>query len=64
LNACIHFGFFDDLAPRNLFDSQLHLPLEPGIVRKQAINGFLYQFVGASTGLGGKSVELGFLLLP
>jgi hypothetical protein len=62
LNAPVHFVLFDKLASRDLVDAHLHLSLEPNILRKQALKGFLYQLVGASTGLGRESVELGLLL--
>ncbi len=63
LNASVHFFFLNEFAPFNLVDSNLHLLLEPLVVGKKLGNGFPHELVGSPSGLGGKIVKLGFLII-
>jgi len=63
LNAGVHFFLFDKLASCNLVDANLDLCLEPFVMSKQLGNRFLYQLVGSPSCLGGKLIQLDFLIL-
>ena len=63
LNTGVYFFFLNKLAASDLADSHLHLLLKPLGVGKQSAHGLLHQVVGAPSGLDGKLVELGFLIL-
>jgi hypothetical protein len=63
LNAGIHIFLINEFAARDLVDSHLHLLFEPRIVGEQASDSLLHQVICASSGLEGKVVELGFLIL-
>ena len=62
LNTRIHLVFLDKFTARNLVNANLHLLLEPFVVREQLRHGFLYEFVRSATGLGGEGGKPGFLL--
>ncbi len=63
LNASVHFFFFDKFTSRNLVNANLNLRFEPFIMSKQLGNGFLHQVVSSSACLGGKLIQLDFLIL-
>jgi hypothetical protein len=63
LNAGIHLFFFDEFAAVELVNAYLHLFLKPFIVRKQARDGFLHQFVSPPARAGGQIVQLRFLVV-
>jgi hypothetical protein len=52
LDAGVHLFFFDELTPLDLVQSNLHLFLEPLVIRKHPVDGFLYQFVRSPSRLG------------
>ena len=62
LDAGVHLFLFDEFPPHNLVDPDLYLLLEPLVVRKQAGDGLLDQFIGSPAGSEGKIVQLGFLI--
>jgi hypothetical protein len=61
LDTQIHLLFFDEFAAFNLFHAHLHLLFEPFVIREQAGDGFLQQFVSSPACAGSQVVKLRFL---
>ena len=63
LNTGVHFFFFDEFAPFDLVDSNLHLLAKASAAHNQLRHRFLYKRVCSASGSGRQLIELSFLTL-